>query len=162
MIDYLTNCSDSTWSDTRIIAFLIYTSFCGSTICAHYTFWSTSRWNTNETRNASAHSLLVHFSTLTIRSARWWVTWIRHKRIWLIEKKNRLILVDFFMILIFLWLLYLWMDYRKQMHCLSFQQDNYTLVRDCTRCKLHFGHKYRYKDQHICYVDKFESKDNLY
>lgn len=61
-----------------------------------------------------------------------------------------------------LWLLYLWMDYRKQMHCPSFQQDSCTLAHDCTRCKLHFDHKYRYKDQHICYVDKFESKDNLY
>ena len=54
------------------------------------------------------------------------------------------------------------MDYRKQMHCPSFQQDNCTLAHDCIRCKLHFDHKYRYKDQHIYYVDKFESKDNLY
>jgi len=59
-----------TWIDT----FLIDASFIITTFRAHNTFRSTARWTSNIIWQARANSLIILFSALRIRTARWGLT----------------------------------------------------------------------------------------
>lgn len=61
---------------TRINTLIIFASSICRTICANCTFGSTTGWCADISRQTRANSLAVTFSTLTIWSARGWLTGI--------------------------------------------------------------------------------------
>jgi len=76
MINNLTYSSYSTCSRTWIFTLLITTSFILITIRISSTFWSTQRRWPDVIWYTWTYSMIINFSTLTIRSTRWRVAWI--------------------------------------------------------------------------------------
>lgn len=77
MISHLTPCILTTSAWTWVLTALIDTCFVERTFGAGPTFWPTCRRSANVIDQASADGHFVNFATLTVRTARRWMTRIR-------------------------------------------------------------------------------------
>lgn len=71
----------------RIFALLVHASFAVRAFWADGTFWTATWWRANEFGQARADSLTTDFTTLTVRSTRWGITWVDRLIFWKEEGK---------------------------------------------------------------------------
>jgi len=84
MVNHLTICIQTTRSGTRILTFVLYTSFNRWAICINNALWSTTFIRISEiTRQTTTRASIILFSTLCICSTRGWSTWV-----WIISYYN--------------------------------------------------------------------------
>lgn len=69
VVDYLTLCSDTAGSRTRVYASLVAAGLILWTVGANRAFRSAGRRRSNVAGHATAHRLFVNYSTDTVRSA---------------------------------------------------------------------------------------------